>query len=116
MHDALNIYESYPRHVAKRYALNAINKAIERLKSGEVQALLMTTEEAIDFLLKATCEYAQSPAGNRGLYTPHPSTWFAQSRYLDDRREWEKQTAPSEKELEQMRSNMRANVGVYKPT
>ena len=31
---------------------------------------------------------AASPAGQRGEYTPHPSTWFHQDRYFDDPAEW----------------------------
>ncbi len=44
--------------------------------------------EAVYFLLEKTAEYARSDAGNQGIFTPHPTTWFNQSRYLDDVRDW----------------------------
>lgn len=79
--DEINsIYQAYPRKIAKQAALKAIEKALKRLEGpGEVA-----------YLLAVTREYAQSPAGNNGEYTPYPATWFNRSSYLDDPKEWEK--------------------------
>jgi hypothetical protein len=85
--DALTIYGVYPRKVGRRKALEEIRKALIRLAAGETGPR-MTLEQALDGLLQATSLYARSPAGQRENFTPHPSTWFHQSRYLDDPKEW----------------------------
>jgi hypothetical protein len=71
---AADIYAAYPRHVARRYAIECIKKAL--------------LEEEADWLLERTRLFAGSPAGQKGEFTPHPSTWFNQERYHDDEREW----------------------------
>ena len=74
------IYQAYPRKVARSAALRAIEKAIKMQEPDEA---------AWDWLLKQTQTFARSPAGNNGNYTPHPATWFNQQRYLDDPKEWQ---------------------------
>ncbi len=64
------------------------------------------------WIKEKTAQFANSPSGQRGLYTPHPSTWFNQSRYLDDENEWYK---ISPKEEENMRMAAAASVGVWRP-
>jgi hypothetical protein len=81
------IYDLYPRKVGRRDALAAIGKAIAQLRQGE-GAQGMSRDEAITFLTQRTETFAKSPAGQRGKFTPHPATWFNQSRYLDDPAEW----------------------------
>ena len=81
------IYEAYPRRIGRRRALLEIDRAIKRLTSKEEGE--MTEDEAFAGLLQATIMYARSPAGRRGGFTPHPATWFHQSRYLDDSKEWQ---------------------------
>lgn len=80
------IYRAFPLKVARLDAMKAIAKALERLRSGESPAV--TPEMAEEFLLAAVKEFASSPAGNRGKFTPHPATWFNKGRYLDDRATW----------------------------
>ena len=107
---ALQIYEAYPRKVGRRDALRSIERALERLPR---ELKWEGNEEDLPYwLLGKVEEYAKTPAGNRGYLTPHPSTWFNQSRYLDDPKEWE-ELAP--KELERLQQAMNANVGIWRP-
>jgi DNA-binding Lrp family transcriptional regulator len=71
---AEQIYEHYPRKVGHKRALRAIAKALEA--------------ESFAVLLAAVKEFAQSRAGNAGRFTPHPTTWFNQERWRDDRSLW----------------------------
>ena len=84
-----DIYAVYPRRVGRRVALLEIDRAIRRVVNGE-SGSPMSEEEALRRMLDAVTKYAKSPAGRSGTYTPHPRTWFHQSRYLDDQREWAK--------------------------
>ena len=86
--DILEIYATYPRKIGRRTALLAVERAVRRLMAGTDTGQKMTYENAVFGLLQATATYARSPAGQRGQYTPHPSAWFNQSRYLDDPKEW----------------------------
>jgi uncharacterized protein YdaU (DUF1376 family) len=82
------VYAAYPRHVGRAKALEAIRKAVTRLRTGkDVPAMGCTS--ALVYLRKAVERYARSPAGNAGKYTPHAATWFNQARYFDDEREWQ---------------------------
>ena len=78
----LDIYLAYPRHVAKIAALKAIARAVRELGRA------VGEQEARQTIYEATRSFADSPAGNKGLYTPHCSTWMNQGRYLDDPQEW----------------------------
>jgi hypothetical protein len=73
------IYQSYPRHIGKRKALTAIEAALKRIDDAN----------SVERLLAIVQEYAASPAGQRGQFTPYPATWFNASSYLDDPAEWE---------------------------
>lgn len=108
---AEEIYQKYPRKVGKREAMKAIEKALARLPEElEWQGML----DDLPFWLMGKVErYAKAPAGNRGHLTPHPSTWFNQSRYLDDEIEWDEMTP---RELEDFKLKSQASVGVYRPT
>lgn len=75
MTEAEQIFQAYPRRVAKIAALKAIKAALKR--------------ESFASLLAATEAYAKSAKGNAGQYTPHPATWFNAGSYLDDRKEWQ---------------------------
>lgn len=74
----LRIYGFYPRQIGKGKALEAIEKALRSTKAEDLE--------------KAVREYANSryvktaPAS----FIPHPSTWFNQRRWEDDRREWQR--------------------------
>jgi uncharacterized protein YdaU (DUF1376 family) len=83
--EAEEIYSIYPRKVGKSDALKAIRKAIARELKNHPQAA--------EYLKSRTLQFAKSDAGNRGEFTPHPSTWFNGSRYNDDEREWQRADA-----------------------
>lgn len=91
--DSEIVYCEYPRKVGKRKALDSIESAIKRLVSGESK-VPMNRDDATVFLIQRTQLFAKSPAGNAGTYTPHPTTWFNQSRYLDDESEWSRKESP----------------------
>jgi len=74
--DAERIYQAYPRKEGHRKAITAILKALK--------------QTSFDCLMEAVQEFARSPAGNRGSYIPHPTTWFNQGRWNDDRSNWHK--------------------------
>jgi hypothetical protein len=84
------IYQAYPRHVGKRDALRAIEKAIGRLRKGEFGRKL-NDAQIYAGLKERTLYFASTPAGQKGVFTPHPATWFNRSSYLDDPEEWEKE-------------------------
>lgn len=70
----VEIYEAYPRKVAKPAALKAIRAAV--IKHGG------------DHVLQRTKEYAQARVGQDPQFTPHPSTFFNQERFNDDPSTW----------------------------
>ena len=74
LHLAEQIYKHYPRKVGHKRAIRAIARALEA--------------ETYAVLLAAVQEFAQSRAGNAGRFTPHPTTWFNQERWRDDRSLW----------------------------
>ena len=76
------IYQLYPRKIAKAAALKAVRLAVKRMQERDAN------EDAVAFLLERTRLFADSAAGNKGRFTPHPATWFNQERYLDDEQEW----------------------------
>jgi len=84
------IYEAYPRKVGKKHALNKIREALISLYKE-------TGNDSFSFLIERTRMFANSPAGKRGEFTPHPSTWFHQGRYMDDPKEWYIQDIPDAK-------------------
>lgn len=79
--DIERIYEAYPRKIGRGKALLAIRKALERE---------IANDDPVKALLDKTAEFARSPAGQNGSFTPHPATWFNQGRFFDDPEEWEK--------------------------
>ena len=76
------IYQAYPRKIAKGAALKAITAAIKLLTKSD------PSQNAAKYLLEKVKRFAVSPKGNLGQYTPYPSTFFNQARYLDDETEW----------------------------
>lgn len=87
--DLEGIYAEYPRKVGKSGALKAISRAFDRLVSGQ-DGQKLEPEAANAFLRMTTQRFARSPAGRAGEFTPHPATWFNNSRYLDDPSEWQR--------------------------
>lgn len=66
------LYKLYPRHVGKKKALAAIDKALR--------------EKSFDELLLAVQAFCRKCAreGKEEQFIPHPATWFAQGRYEDE--------------------------------
>jgi len=82
------IYAAYPRKVGRGLALAEIDKALARIPLEAPHLRERSNLEIAELLLNTVIVYAASPAGQRKSFTPHPSTWFHQSRYLDDPKEW----------------------------
>jgi uncharacterized protein YdaU (DUF1376 family) len=82
------IYKAYPRKVGRKTAIKAIARAIQHVKARG-----MPLREAQVWLYHRVQEYARSPAGMDGEFTPHPATWFNQGRYDDEAQEWQIQTS-----------------------
>ena len=80
------IYDAYPRKVGRKAAIQKIEAAVVDVMEKQACSAL----EAGQILLTQTHLFAKSAAGQRGEYTPHPSTWFNQGRYNDDPKEWER--------------------------
>ena len=77
---AMALYQAYPRKVARGAALKAIKKS-----------LIMPPEKGgigYDAMLGAVLEYAEAKKGQESRFVPHPSTWFNQERWADDRSDW----------------------------
>jgi len=87
--DLEGIYAEYPRKIGKSGALKAISKAFDRLVNGH-DGKKLDPEAANAFLRLSVQQFARSPAGRAGEFTPHPATWFNDSRYLDDPQEWDR--------------------------
>jgi hypothetical protein len=91
--DSERIYVHYPRKEGRRPALFEIDRALRRLVLGE-SGSLMSKQQAFEYLTDRTSLYGRSPAGRAGPApvigpaTPHPSTWYHQSRYMDEERNW----------------------------
>lgn len=74
---ALEVYGAYPLKVSRGAALPKIELAIK--------------EVGFDALLEATKAYAAATSTwpkDEQRFIPHPSTWYHQQKYRDDRREW----------------------------
>lgn len=80
------IYSAYPRKVKRKKAVEFIQSAIQLIMARPEHHDNMRS--ASDWLLGRVKEFAASPAGQLGVYTPHATTWFNQGRYDDDTREW----------------------------
>jgi len=65
----LEVYQAYPRHEAKKRALESIAVAVA--KHGHQR------------ILAATRAYAQRNRSTEAKYLPYPSRWFDEERYLD---------------------------------
>ena len=79
-------YKLYPRHIGKSAAKKAFWKACRESANGSGQI------GAAQVIIAAITVYAKTPAGNRGGFTPHMSTWLNQGRFLDDQKEWHVKT------------------------
>ncbi len=100
------IYAAYPRKVAPIAAKKAIAKAV-RSYALEKSVDVDTARKRI---YDAVCKFAASPAGQKGQFTPHCSTFFNQGRYMDDPAEW------YVTELAGEPYSARAQVGMFVPS
>jgi hypothetical protein len=68
------LFQLYPRKVGKGAAVKAIAKALVGTPFVDLKA--------------AVQEYAEAKAGEDPQFIPHPSTWFNERRWEDDRAMW----------------------------
>lgn len=73
-------YEKYPRHLGKRAAEKAFERAVGRHWDSH--------SNIAQFIARRAAEFACSDAGKKGKYTPHMATWLNQDRFLDDPADW----------------------------
>ena len=75
---AEQIYHLYPKKVGKVAAMKAINAALRSISFNQ--------------LMECVAEFAEiaekARRTERWQFVPHPSTWFNQGRWDDDRDEW----------------------------
>lgn len=87
------VYEAYPRRVGHQAALKSIGKAIGKI----AEQFGFDERGAAEWLYRVVREFAASPAGNQGEYTPHCKTWMNQERWNDNRREWHREHGSGER-------------------
>lgn len=84
------VYEAYPRKVARPVALVAIKKAAAKLdKSGPLDG----HHSGLSLLLDRAKAYAAAVGRWKPEdrdFAPHPATWFNQERYLDAEDSWDR--------------------------
>lgn len=71
---AEQIYQEYPRKVAKQDAIKAIKKALKRNDP--------------EMILRKVKEYAEAITWQESRFIPYPATWFNSERFNDDPAEW----------------------------
>lgn len=71
--DAEEIYAIYPLKAGRKKAIEAIRKALKKASK--------------ETLLESVTAFAAARNGVKE-FTPHPSTWFNEERWLDDRETW----------------------------
>jgi len=102
------IYAAYPRRVKP-------TESKKRIESALIDLHKEHGDQNFAYLLDRTRKFAQSPAGKRGEFTPHPSTWFNQGRYMDDPNEWHRvdteQKKPYQSYQQPIRSRGRTVLG-----
>lgn len=79
-------YAAYPRHEAKHAASAAYGRRLQTIALNRGTS----RDEAHVWLVEVTRQFAASPAGRAGQFTPHPATWLNEGRYDDDQTEWSK--------------------------
>lgn len=77
-------YESYPRKVSKDDAARKYEFVQKRLQAQNIWDRV----EVAGYLVERAKAYARSRVGKDPKFTPHPSTWLNQGRYLDDDADW----------------------------
>jgi hypothetical protein len=67
-----DIYLAYPKHVAKKAAIEAIGKALKK------------SCRSAEWMLERVEAYATTRKGQDEQFTPYPATWFNEGRYEDE--------------------------------
>lgn len=91
------IYQAYPKKVAKPVALRAIRKALVKYR--------------FEFLLEKTKAFA-AVRGDNLEYVPYPATWFNQERFNDDPATWRPRDDPRGAQIRGTRENI--DVPIHK--
>ena len=85
---AIDVYNLYPRKVARADGLRAISKAIDKIGYEELR--------------KHVAEYAAAvatwPQEQRG-FAPYPASWINDERWNDDRSEWYRNSKPQQQKF-----------------
>lgn len=72
--DPVEIYDAYPKHVARKAALNAIASALKKI--------------SFDELLQAVRDFSRAVNGSEKDLLPNMATWVNAECWLDDRTNW----------------------------
>ena len=79
------VYGAYPRKVGKSAAKRKIKAALRGLVQGDgPEGVRDDPAAAVAWLLDRVTAYADSRKSEDPQFTPHPSTWFGQGRFLDE--------------------------------
>lgn len=81
--DVQAIVDLYPRQVGRRKAVDAVREALERIASRKD-----APPDPVEWLGDRVRQFAESPAGDKGQFTPYPNNWFDDDRFDDDPAEW----------------------------
>lgn len=81
--DVEAIVDLYPRQVGRRKAIDAVRDALDRIASRKD-----APPNPVAWLEDRVQQFANSPAGDRGQFTPYPNNWFDDDRFDDDPAEW----------------------------
>lgn len=81
------IYDSYPKKVGRKRALESIRVALHRI----IKEKKCTAPAAVAWLHERVTTFAKTPKGQSGQFCPNPETFFNQERYHDDDTEWNRE-------------------------
>jgi hypothetical protein len=86
----------YPKHrrEGKDKAAEAYPRAVERIVANHPG---LDYDQARAYLRQKTIEYAASPAGNNGVFTPLPASWLNAGRFEDEAESWTRKESPNGK-------------------
>ena len=91
--DIEKIYQCYPRKAGKIAAHKAIRKALSKIAKGDITTQPdgvhpWPPQDLVAWMCERVADFARSPAGQAGVYTAHPASWFNGGRWADNRLEW----------------------------
>lgn len=103
------IYSAYPRKVGKAKAIQAIQRSLKIIDARD------GVQDPANWLLERVTAFANSPAGQAGKFTPHPTTWFNQGRYDDDEHEWNRNGSTTDHQASRVTAAAGKYAGMSKP-